>query len=154
MTLVTVAQAEQKNSDRGGFLRACVVKPDGSRVWASVFRKELQPLMTVGRQLDVELATSGDRGQFTDIVAAAPVGQDPQDPASVAKAPVPAPDATADRIYRCTALNAAVALAGGSWDMGTVQEEDVRQELITAVLVTAEAFNEWLRGGRTDGAPF
>lgn len=115
MTLVTVDTVEQKPSARGTFTRACVVTPDGSRVWASVFKKELQPLMVAGQRLEVEFASSGDRGQFTDIVAAAPAGQDPQVPRvtheGTVAAPAPAPDATADRIYRCTALNAAVVLA-------------------------------------------
>ena len=152
MTLVTVAQIEHKESARGGFTRACVVMPDGARVWASAFKTDVAARLEVGRQLEVEFATSGDRGQFTDIVSAA----DPSLPLPGMPAPrvtnegtiaMPANDATAERIYRCTALNAAVAYRSGT------------EAGLEEVLRFAEGFYAWLQGQpgpgeRRDGEPF
>ena len=170
MTLVTVERTEQKQSARGGFTRAALKGADGRTVWASCFKQDLAPLLIQGAQLDVELGTSGDKGQFTDILAAAPApagamlpGIAPLAAVGAPGAPVAAPqasDPTTARIYRCTALQAAVGMWGpvaGRFSPESLRDEEGGLEtLITmnrAVLQSADLFYAWLQGQAPQPGP-
>ena len=165
LTPVTVLTKEQQYTKNGKLQwKVQVVLPDGSRPTASVWEEPLAARLVPGASALVDLQTSGRQNQFLDIRGVAPVpagamlpGIAPVAPIGAPGAPVAAPqasDPTTARIYRCTALQAAVALcgdlvkpdAGGSAAL-------LADKVVAYTLETADAFYAWLQGQAPQPGP-
>lgn len=148
MTLVTVGQIEEKQSQRGLYHRVELKRAEGGTVWANLWDANLLPLFRNGGSLEVELETN-DRG-FTRVVTARAAGSNGHAPAAGGVAGEP--DATTMRIYRCSALGAAVQLMDGIITSAALGQEHDR--FVNATLRAADAFYGWLlNAGDEDDGP-
>ncbi|MDE2426995.1 MAG: hypothetical protein KGO96_13940 [Elusimicrobia bacterium] len=171
LTPVTVLTKEQQYTKNGKLQwKVQVILPDGSRPTASVWEEPLAAQLVPGAAALVDLQTSGRQNQFLDIRGVAPVpagamlpGIAPVAPIGAPGAPVAAPqasDPTTARIYRCTALQAAVGMWGpvaGRFSPESLRDEEGGLEtLITmnrAVLQSADLFYAWLQGQAPQPGP-